>query len=283
MLVATGLASACVPPVPPGPVAQTGTSQDTSQMQQGAATPPDNPVAQARTDLAQPALAVAELTVDVARRVDFIRHEVPRGEAQRRALEQLDALSQNLVVAIDALESVIALEDDPAVEPARLAATRLVTQARSVGHAVDRDVMGLRPVLDFDAALDLVVDAWDARGTRSEIAQQLTQLVDTTQMLVGVARHLDSSPPGCPVLSTNRIRWAQIALRRTRQLQETAENRQGAVFDQLHDRFRRAPFGEDRAAADAEARACWARRTDLLQTQDTVADLLADLDSALSG
>ncbi|CAN5381847.1 hypothetical protein BH23ACT9_BH23ACT9_30020 [soil metagenome] len=260
---------ACVPAIPE-PVVTTTTS-------------PELLAIAAARDLVGPlSTQLAAGALDVARRIDFTRHEVARGEPMQRAVDDLAPLVERVQEQAAELQEAVA-DMDGVLEAARAAANALAEQSLQITTAVARDLDGLQPLLDVDRAMVTVIDAWDGRGSRSESAERFEALVAAAEALVADARRLPVAPAACTTPRLNRIAWAELLLDRTVQLQQLALVADGTAYDELRARFELAPFGEERVAADAEARSCWARHTGVPETAAGIEDRVADLQKALGG
>lgn len=280
IVLLVALLQGCVPPVPVPPV-PTGPPQESS-VPTVQASPSAGPAGhpEVRALLGDPAIRVVELTLDLARRVDFVRYEVPRGPRQSEELARVEDLAVELNEAIASLwEGIRAV--DPQLSAIVSAATQLITEAERIEREVLTDVSALRPFVDFDIEMGNVVAVWSQRGSRPEFAARMTDLVGEAATLVEQARRLDPYPAGCVALRVNRIRWGQVVLRRTEELRDSAISGQGTLYDELRDRFGRAPVGEDPVAADSEARTCWARSTTLFGVPEVMTAHLQELDQAL--
>lgn len=269
-MLAAGLAG-CVPPVP-DPVVTTTVD------------PGDAAVLQARSVIGDPVLAVADPLVELRDRIDAIRHEVPRGATQQAAMEALRAELAVLAQDGEALRDVADGLRTPDLADGRVAAAADAAEsladvaARAVA-AAEQDLDALAPLLADDLALDAIVAAWDDRGSRSQRLEALTALAEVADAQVATTRRLDV--PGCVDLRTDRIRWAELVAARTRELRDAVEGREGTRFDELRERFQRAPYGEDRAVADSESRVCWAAEEPFGTLAAAATDLVADIDRAL--
>lgn len=263
------LAVGCVPGIPEPEVTETTSAEAAA-------------IAAAREGLAEPTQALAALTLDAARRVDFLRHEVARGPAMRQAAVDLAAVVAELDASAGALEAAVA-EVDPILEMTQEAATALVTEARGVSSAASAAVGDLLPVMDLDDRMAEVVEGWDDRGSRSEAAERLTALVAQAEEVLRQARRLSVPPAVCTGVRDNRLRWARELVERSERLRDLALAADGPGYDSLRAQYDAAPYGEDRAAADAESRSCWADRTGLLSVDAEVALRLAALEGALAG
>lgn len=263
------LAVGCVPGIPEPEVTETTSAEAAA-------------IAAAREGLAEPTQALAALTLDAARRVDFLRHEVARGPAMRQAAVDLAAVVAELDASAGALEAAVA-EVDPILEMTQEAATALVTEARGVSSAASAAVGDLLPVMDLDDRMAEVVEGWDDRGSRSEAAERLTALVAQAEEVLRQARRLSVPPAVCTGVRDNRLRWARELVSRSERLRDLALAADGPGYDSIRAQYDAAPYGEDRAAADAESRACWADRTGLLSVETEVAARLAALETALAG
>jgi hypothetical protein len=274
--VAATALGGCVPPPPaapaPPPVVVVVTTQPTT----------DPALARAREALAAPATALAEDLLDLARRVDFARHDVPRGTAMASALEELRAVvdaaqadARALTAAVDDLGA-----DAPRGVPA--AVDQLVGLAEALATAARADADALGGVTDLDRRMDDLVAAWRARGSRSEAGPRLRERAAEAEAVAAAAGALPDTPPGCPQLRDNRLRWAGVVATRTAALAELAEAADGPGFDAALARFDAAPYGEDRAAADAESRPCWAAATPYAAAPAAVDAAVAALQAALA-
>lgn len=269
-VLAPGLAG-CVPPVP-DPVVTTTVD------------PGDAAVLQARAVIGDPVLAVADPLLELGGRLDAIRHEVPRGAAQQAAVEALRVDLATLAQAGEALRDVADglrtpdLADDRVAAAADAAGSLAELAAEAVEEAA-ADLDALAPLLADDLALDAIVAAWDDRGSRSQRLEALTALVEVADAQVAATRRLDV--PACVDLRTDRIRWAELVAARTRELRDAVAGREGTRFDELRERFQRAPYGEDRAVADSESRVCWAAGEPFGDLAAAATDLVADIDRAL--
>lgn len=263
------LATGCVPEIPVPEVTETTSAEAAA-------------IAAARQVLAEPTQALAVVAIDAARRVDFLRHEVARGPTMRQAATELAEVAAALDERATALEGAVA-QVDPSLSDARGAATALVLAGRRVAVAASDAVADLVPVMDLDDRMAAVVAAWDDRGSRSEAAERLTALVAQAEEVLGEARRLSVPPAACTGVRSNRLRWARELVSRSQQLRDLALAADGPAYDELRARFDAAPYGEDRAAADAESRSCWADRTGLPSVDAEVGAWLAALEAALAG
>ncbi len=270
-----GLVAGCVPPVAPRPTAAATSSAAPEETA-------DPALAAARVDVGAPAVRVVEHALDAARRIDFIRHEVPRGAARAAALADARAVVAELDSSIGTLEAaVIALP--AALTDVRVSAGGLADRGRAIAREVTVELDAVEPYVQLDLDMELVVEAWTIRGSRSEFVDRLGALVADADAVVGRARRLRTPPQGCAGPRTNRIRWAEVVRTRTVALLQVAEAREGTTYDELRDRYSRAPVGEDRVAADAESRPCWAERTGLLTAPSELEGHLDALEAALQG
>jgi hypothetical protein len=235
----------------------------------------------ARAALADPAVAVAEAALDVARRVDPVRHEVPRGPAQVAAATEALALADALTRAVTALRTAAA-DLDAELTGQREAAEALADLGADTAAAVRADLEGLAAHVDHDAAVDALVAGWRTRGSRGEIVAAFDRLVADAERLAGEAAALPPSPPGCSGLRDNRVAWTALVVARTRELRDVAATFDGSRFDELEARYALAPRGEDPVAADAENRPCWAAATPLLGTEAAVREAVGALETALN-
>lgn len=260
----------CVPEIPE-PVVTSTTSPEVAAIEA------------ARDVLAEPTTALAAVAVDAARRVDFIRHEVARGPAMRQATMDLSDVVTQLEEQATALEVAVAAVDG-SLGPTRDAASTLVAEGRTVAETVSAEIDALQPVLDIDDRMAEVVGAWDDRGgSRSEAPQRLTALVAQAEDVLREARRLSLRPAACSGVRGNRLRWARLLLSRSEHLRDLAVAADGPAYDTLRARFDVAPYGEDRVAADAESRACWADRSGLLAVEGEVRTHVAAIEQALGG
>ncbi|HUG83499.1 MAG TPA: hypothetical protein VMM13_02995, partial [Euzebya sp.] len=108
------------------------------------ASPEQMAVQHAREDLADPLIELAESTLDVARRVDFVRHEVDRGPPMRQAIADVDALMGPLEEMLADVEVVIA-DMDGVLQPTHDAVEGLVALSRSVLADVAEETAALQP------------------------------------------------------------------------------------------------------------------------------------------
>ena len=233
--------------------------------------------------LGPPVVTVAEEILDLARRADFVRHEVERGQAQsdaRLALVTVQAEADRAVSDLESARAELGQGGVPASADAAL--DDLIAEARQVAREVQVDLDDLDPFVAFDASLENIVQAWAVRGSRSEFVQRLEDLVVRAETIVDDARRLPSSPRGCTDLRTNRIRWASAVQIRTAELRDVAVGGDGEAYDELRDRYDRAPYGEDQTVADAESRACWLDRTSLQDAPQRVDELLSRIEQALT-
>ncbi|MEE8603225.1 hypothetical protein [Euzebya tangerina] len=232
--------------------------------------------------LGPPIVELAEVTLDLARRADFLRHTVDRGQPQQDALAALVGVQARLDRAVLDLDDALAEAQSDAVPvAAEDAMTQLMLEARDVAADVQRDVNELDPYIAFDASLENVVTAWAARGSRSDFETRLEELVVQSDGIAAVARRLPATPDGCTDLRTNRIRWATVVQERTVALRDVAVGGDGTAYDELRDRYDRAPYGEDRTVADAESRVCWLDRTTLPEVPTRVDALLTTIEQTL--
>lgn len=279
LALAVGLVLGCVPdagdpvapPSPPEEQAVATASTDSTE----------RPALQAaRQDLAGPVTGLAETTLDVARRVDFIRHDVDRGPAMRQAVADAAALMETLEEDATSLESAVAGMGG-VLRPTRDAVEGLVDYSRSVLADVRRETDALQPLLDLDDRMSAVIQRWDDRGSRSEAAEQLNALVVEAQAVHEQAALLRVPPSNCPGLQTNRVRWADLVLQRTADLRDAAVAADGPTYDRLLRGFRTAPYGEDRVAADGGSRGCWAANSDLPLVESAIEEHLTAIEDAL--
>ncbi|HUG85460.1 MAG TPA: hypothetical protein VMM13_12895, partial [Euzebya sp.] len=68
---------------------------------------------------------------------------------------------------------------------------------------------------------------------------------------------------------------------RTAQLRDAAVAAEGLGYDHLLQEFEAEPYGEDRVAADAESRSCWAARSTLPDVGSAIDRHLAAVEEAL--
>lgn len=276
--------TACVPPLPDEPRAGRPPVASPAATAAPVATPGVDPVlVAARESVGGPAVDLAETTLDLARRVDFLRHEVPRGRAQQVQITDVRALARQVEPLAAALTAAVDGIDAAALPQVDAAARALLDEAAAVTAAVGTELDALEPFAAFDVESDAVVDGWTVRGSRSEFAARMDALAARAAALVPLAEQLPPSPPACPGTRENRLAWAQLIAQRTAALREVALAAAGTAYDELRAMWSPAPYGEDRAAADAESRACWAAHTPLLAVPDEVAARLADLEHALGG
>lgn len=271
------LLAGCLPEVPAPVIVQT-------------MAPGQQDILLAREALGEDVVAVARLVIGTPSRLEELRFDVARGAAQqamqevlRQHAEELRADADALVADARELQATIGLDadDETAGRVAHAAglAAELGELGRAAGEEILRDVDELTPVIAFDTSLDDLVEAWNVRGSRSQQVERFEQLVADADGLVSAARRLDVGD--CTLLRTNRIRWAELVAARTGELRDAALERAGTRFDELRDRFSRAPLGEDRAVADSETRACWDRgssaRDHAAQAESLVDGIRSDL------
>lgn len=271
----TVLAGGCVPaPTEPAAV-QTVTTVVTVPGQT-----PDPGIVQDRRTIGQPAVDVVELTLDAARRADFIRHQLPVGTPRRDAITDARETLTFLDDARSTLDqSVPALASDLVADRA----TALSAAARDVAGDVAGELDRLDAYAGVETALEDIVATWSVSGTRPEIADRLADLVVTAESVVTQAQGLPVAPPDCPGPRDNRIRWAQVVAARTAELQALATAREGDRFDDLLAGFTDQPFGEDPVDADAATRPCWAEHSALDDVRPMMTGLLEDVEDALQG
>ncbi|WP_108666740.1 hypothetical protein [Euzebya rosea] len=245
------LLAGCLPEVPAPVVVQT-------------MAPGQDDILLARDALGEDVVAVARLIIAAPSRLEELRFEVERGAPQRAVQEALRQHAADLMADSDALlADAAALRAEVGPDPlgpvahAAAMAAELGELGRVTAGEITRDVDSLTPVIAFDTALDDLVEAWNVRGSRSQQVERFELLVAEADGLVSAARRLDVGD--CTLLRTNRIRWAELLAVRTAALRDAALERAGTRFDELRDQFSRAPLGEDRAVADSETMACWAR------------------------
>ncbi|MEO2108490.1 MAG: hypothetical protein ABGZ36_22965 [Actinomycetota bacterium] len=277
------LLAGCLPEVPAPVVVQT-------------MAPGSDEILQAREALGEDVVAVARLVVGTPAQLEELRFDVQRGAPQQAMQDILRQHADALLADADALlADAMGLQVDagelPADADADADAVGRVAQAASLaGELAElgrmaaeetlRDVDGLTPVIAFDIALDDLVEAWNVRGSRSQQVERFEQLVAEADELVRAARRLDVGD--CTLLRTNRIRWAELLAARTAELRDAALERAGTRFDELRERFSRAPHGEDRAVADSETSACWARGSRAADLARSAAELVDEIESQLS-
>lgn len=277
------LLAGCLPEVPAPVVVQT-------------MAPGSDEILQAREALGEDVVAVARLVVGTPAQLEELRFDVQRGAPQQAMQDVLRQHADALLADADALlADAMGLQVDagevPADADADADAVGRVAQAASLaGELAElgrmaaeetlRDVDGLTPVIAFDIALDDLVEAWNVRGSRSQQVERFEQLVAEADELVRAARRLDVGD--CTLLRTNRIRWAELLAARTAELRDAALERAGTRFDELRERFSRAPHGEDRAVADSETSACWARGSRAADLARSAAELVDEIESQLS-
>ena len=275
------LLAGCLPEVPAPVVVQT-------------MAPGSDEILQAREALGEDVVAVARLVVGTPAQLEELRFDVQRGAPQQAMQDILRQHADALLADADALlADAMGLQVDAGELPAdadadavgRVAqaaslAGELAELGRMAAEETLRDVDGLTPVIAFDIALDDLVEAWNVRGSRSQQVERFEQLVAEADELVRAARRLDVGD--CTLLRTNHIRWAELLAARTAELRDAALERAGTRFDELRERFSRAPHGEDRAVADSETSACWARGSRAADLARSAAELVDEIESQLS-
>lgn len=276
--------SGCVPPAPDVPGGPAAASPDVT-----APPPVDSPASvdpgliRAREELGGPAVALVEGAVGVVRSVDRVRHEVGRGSAQREAIEETRSMIGTIEETAATVADLVETLEGEDLGEVTSAAGALVGTTRRVTAAAARELADLEDHTAFDEQADVVVDDWTASGSRSDFRARMAALVDEAETLVGVARRLPATPPACPGMRVNRIRWATTLASRTVALQDVALAAEGAAYDALRSRFAPAPYGEDRVVADSESRPCWTEHSSLLEGVDDLEDRFDALGDALSG
>lgn len=235
--------------------------------------PGNEEVRSARDLLGEPVVALLRAAAAAHVAIDSARHVAPRGDAQVHALVDADAalaeLERARTALADALASLPAMPANApasrgeAVARAAAAGELMVTESARMIEVVRRTAAPLRDLLALDDRMDAVVTAWDAAGSRSERAAALEALLPQALALEPDARRIDLWPPGCTTLRVNRLAWAELLAARTAALREAAAEGLGETYDTLRARYRLAPYGEDRAVADSQDRACWERTAGL--------------------
>ncbi|CAN5559351.1 hypothetical protein BH24ACT15_BH24ACT15_28960 [soil metagenome] len=277
-VIALGLVG-CVPPASQPTIVETVTTVVTVSE----VPPTQDPVLlQARQSVGPPAIEVVELTLDAARRVDYIRHQAPRGEGQEKAIEDTYEVLAFLQDAQGQLaEGVGDLPDD--MLPGVVDSAEAMSQsAGGIADNVEEEVTAASAYIRVDAALEEVVAQWDQSGSRPEMEDSFSQLVGQAQEVLDAAQGLQPYPPDCPGLRDNRIRWAEVVVGRTEQLRLTAAEREGLKFDELVASFRPQPFGEDPLEADAATRPCWIEQSALPPAENTLTVRLEELEQSLT-
>lgn len=238
----------------------------------------------AREALGQPMVALADALLTATAAVDQARHEAPRGDEAVAAAaglgEPLDALRQ-AAVAADA--SARALEGEDRIDRA---ADLVVTLAAAGVRAADAgaaQAAALRRLGEFDARMDDAVRSWETPGSQSERRAALGQLAVELEALAGQTAAEQPVPAGCPELRDARERWARLLAERSRALQEVARGATGEVYDARLAEFTAEPYGEDRLAADAATRPCWAEQSELARTAASVTTEVQALEALLQG
>ncbi len=246
----------------------------------------------ARELLGADVVAVAEQVVGLAAALDRARHEVPRGAAMGAALDAVAGTVDATTAAVERLRAAVATARDEAagglaaaraeVDAAAAAAAALADVAADTARAAAAEVAGLREVVALDEAMDDVVRGWDAPGSQSERRAALAELRDLAAALGDAAAALAPPPDGCEALRANRVHWAGLLAARTDDLAAVATGSSGVVYDELRDRYHRAPYGVDRAVADSEDRACWDRRSVLPTAAADAVQLVEEVEDALA-
>lgn len=218
-------------------------------------------VAGARGDLAGPLLELVRIVTATADDLDALRHEVPRGAAMGAAIAVLEEELGGLAAAAEALagvaEPLLEAPVPPEVVEAAGVSAGLAGQVRLAVAPTRAELALLSAVVALDEDMDAVPPAWDARGSQSERRAALAELEVVVARMAGRVASLPDTPPGCDGLAANRARWTAVLGQRTRELAARARTGTGEHYDQLRARYRRAPYGEDRAVADAATRPCW--------------------------
>jgi len=225
---------------------------------------PSGDIGEARAAMGGPTVALADALLAAAAQVDAARHSQPRGAMARQAAAAVQASLQELrdaALAADAAARPLAGDD-------RIGrAADVVTDAASVGLVAADDgaaqAAALERLSTLDERLEGVVAVWTEPGSQSEQRAALaTAAADADAVAVEAAAE-PAVPEGCPALRDARVRWAQLVAERSRRLAELATSAGGSEFDARRAEFTDQPYGEDRLAADAADRGCWAERSRL--------------------
>lgn len=219
-------------------------------------------VAGAREELAGPLVELARIVTATADDLDALRHDVPRGAPMGAAIAVLEEELGGLAAAAEALADVAEpLLGEPAQPPdvveAAGVSAGLAGQVRLAVAPTRTQLALLSAVVALDEDMAAVPPAWDARGSQSQRREALARLELVVARLAGRVTTLPDSPAGCDGLAANRARWVAVLGQRTRELASLARTGTGDQYDLLRERYRRAPYGEDRAVADAATRPCW--------------------------
>lgn len=249
VLVALSLATACAQPA----------SSDAADPQPEST----NSLLAAQTALPDPTISLAEALVQTQRRLDEIRHEVPRGEPTKIALASFTAQIGELRGRAALADTVVNKldEDDPLVRQAARVVRDLLKLAETVAVAAEREATAYTRLTDLDLAMDRIVAGWDGPGSQNQRRADLAALAAEADDLAAEADDQTPAPEACSALRDHRVRWAQLLAERSTMLAQTATSTGGAAYDELRDRFRPQPYGQDRLTADAADRACWSEHS----------------------
>ena len=244
----------------------------------------------ARQMLGPPTVEMARAVVALVAALDRVRHDTPRGEGHPAAIDELAGFAATVEQASEALDAALAaLPLAPADAPATADALERVTVIGAEMIAAGQQVLavrqpvedGLRAAAALDLRMDAVVEAWAFRATRPEIEAHLGEVLPEAEALVEEALRLPVWPTSCTTMRANRVRWAELLSARTAELRELVAAREGAAYDDARDRYRLAPYAEDRAIADSVDRACWDEHAGVAAAVRDVEAAVEDVEAAL--
>jgi hypothetical protein len=242
-------------------------------------------VREARAALGPPTADLAESLLTVAEQLDTVRHEVPRGETMRAAVDEVRAEVASLRAAADAAAAAAAPLRDAQSRAVRDAAVLVAERAdstRAAARAAEAELGALAALAEVDVALDGAVAAFDVPGSQSERRAALTEQTKTLAALAARAAALAPVPAECGALRDSRIRWAALLRERAQKLAASATGASGQLYDAYREAFAADPYGQDRLALDASDRACWQEHSLVAQAAAGVRADVERLEALLS-
>jgi hypothetical protein len=211
-------------------------------------------IAEARTTLGDPLVALTEAALVLADDMEAARFELARG---RPVLEGLATVRDDIETVEERAEAAQrAAVDAPVRDAARIVANAASTALEAAASG-GRETGYVRRLALVDVALLEAAARWDEPGSQSEQRQRLSDLAAEVEALPQSMHGMAPQPQACRVSVVNRLRWIDVVAERSRRLAELATGGGGEQYDQLRTAFRIQPLAEDPLAADAAERQCW--------------------------